>query len=149
MCDRIETAFSVLYSDGSGGEGVGRRWCWRDRRSDAETRARKDVQEAKENTQVTPNRSMSEAHGVWVFRGYSNTKGMGSRRSSIKGSDVAVLKKSKEMVVMTSERYRKMNERLVVWVSTSPSTSSERASRVVKGSRRVVPGGAVRRRKGE
>jgi hypothetical protein len=106
--------FSILYSDGSGGAGVGRRWCWRDRRRrDAETRARKDVQEAKENTQVTPNRSMSEAHGVWVFRGYSNTKGMVSRRSSIKGSDVAVLKKSKEMVVMTSERYRKMNEWLV------------------------------------
>jgi hypothetical protein len=39
----------------------------------------------KKTHRVTPNRSMSEAHGVWVFRGYSNTKGMVSRRSSIKG----------------------------------------------------------------
>ena len=35
---------------------------------------------------------------------------------------------------MTSERYRKMNEWLVGLVGTSPSTSNERASRIVSSS---------------
>lgn len=81
-----------------------------------------------------------------ISGGVEHTKGMVLSKVVNEGGPAGGPgRRQKEMVVMTSKRYRKMNEWLFVVEEENPSSSRERVSGVFEESRQSR-GGAVRRR---
>ncbi len=96
-------SFSTLYSDGSGGRCDGRGRRGEIREGVTRNESEEGCTKAKENTQVTPNRSMSEARGVSIPR-IPTQKGMFVEK--VVKKEVQQRRSGenpKEMVVMTSE----------------------------------------------